>query len=81
LLRIVVGGPHVGNTCLSFLDEVLEKQVVTGTDVIVLVGLNALSRVVLVNAVVYLHPVEDGAIDWDWIDANFDTLEVSLARN
>jgi len=57
--RIIVGRPDVSDAFLSTLYEVLQKQVVTGTDVVVLVGLDTLSSVVLVNAVVGKHTVED----------------------
>lgn len=46
---------------------------------VVFVGLDALSRVVLVDGKLALHPVENVAIDGYWVNANLDAFEVALA--
>lgn len=46
---------------------------------VVLVGLYALPCVVLVDAVICFHTVKDRIIDWDRVNADFNTLEICLA--
>lgn len=75
---IIIRRSNISNCFLSLLDEVFKQQVVTGTDVVMLVGLDTLSSVVLVDIVVSLHAIQDRAIDWNRVDTNFYTLEIGV---
>ena len=45
---------------------------------IVFVGLDAFTSVMLVDPVLDLHGVEDGVIDRHWVDANLDSFELAF---
>ena len=45
---------------------------------IVFIGLDAFTSVMLVDPVLDLHGVEDGVIDWHWVDANLDSFELAF---
>ena len=77
-LRVVVRRSDIGYALFPFFYQVLQEKVVTGTDVVVLVSLNALPSVIFIDTVLSLHAVQNLGVDWHRVYADLDALEIGF---
>lgn len=77
-LGIVVWLTNISDAFFALLDDLFEKKVITGRNVIVFIGLDAFTSVMLVDSILYLHGVKNCIIDRHWVDANLDSFELAF---
>jgi len=78
-VRVVVRRADVSDTLVSLLDKFFEEQVVSSTDVVVLVRLDAFLSVLFIDLVNRLHCVKDIGINRYGVNSDLDPLEVGFA--
>ena len=77
-LGIVVWLTNISDAFFALLDDLFEKKVITGRNVIVFIGLDAFTSVMLVDSILYLHGIKNCIIDRHWVDANLDSFEFAF---
>jgi len=81
LFWIVIKTANIGWTLISLFNQFLEKQVVSCSYLIVFISLNALFRITFLKTKFFIHSVKNSCINWNRIDTNLYSFEISLTRH
>ena len=80
LLWIIICTANVSWTFIAFLDQLLKKQIIRCSYLIMFIGLNAFASIAFFEGEVFVHFVENTLIYWYWINTKVYSFEVTLTR-